>query len=150
MDIHGHCDPRFQNVRTEFERNFRERGEVGASVCVLADGRPVVDLWGGAADRHGRPWQRDTLGLVWSCTKGAVALCAHILVSRGQLDLDAPVVRYWPEFGSAGKDTVTVRMLLSHQAGLPAVRQPLRPGGLFDWDYVTSLLAAEAPFWEPG
>jgi CubicO group peptidase (beta-lactamase class C family) len=151
MDIHGHCDARFQGVRAEFERNFRERGEVGAAVCVVLDGHAVVDLWGGVADRHSqRPWESDTIGLVWSCTKGAVALCAHILVGRGQLDLDAPVARYWPEFAQAGKDAVTVRMLLSHQAGLPAVREPLRPGGLFDWDHVTATLAAEAPFWDPG
>lgn len=151
MNLHGDCDERFQGVRAEFERNFRERGEVGASVCVSVEGRTVVDLWGGVADRHDqRPWQRDTIGLVWSCTKGAVALCAHILAARGLLDLDAPVANYWPEFGRAGKEAITVRLLLSHQAGLPAVRQPLRPGGLFDWEYVVSTLAAEAPFWEPG
>jgi CubicO group peptidase (beta-lactamase class C family) len=147
----GFCDARFLPVRDEFERNFRERGEVGASVCVTVDGRPVVDLWGGVADRAtGRPWQRDTLGLVWSCTKGATALCAHVLVSRGGLDLDAPVARYWREFARAGKEAITVGILLSHQAGVPVLRQPLRPGGLFDWDYMTERLAAEAPFWPPG
>src|SRR5438552_1993250 len=84
MDLYGDCDPRFHGVRAEFERNFRERGEVGASVCVTVAGRTVVDLWGGVADRHtGRPWQRDTIGLIFSCTKGAVALCAHLLASRG-------------------------------------------------------------------
>src|SRR5947209_11840914 len=151
MIVHGSCSPRFQAVGDGFERNFAEGGEVGASVCVVLAGEPVVDLWGGVADRPtGRPWERDTIGLVWSCTKGAVALCAHVLVARGQLDLDAPVARYWPEFAQAGKEAVTTRLLLSHQAGLPAVRQPLRPGGLFDWQYVTETLAAEAPFWEPG
>ena len=151
MDIQGECDPRFQEVRDEFARNFRERGEVGAAVCVTAGGRTVVDLWGGVADRRsGRPWERDTLGVVWSCTKGAVALCTHILVSRGLLDLDAPAAAYWPEFGREGKEAITVRLLLCHQAGLPAVRRPLRPGGLLDWDYVVETLAAEAPFWEPG
>jgi CubicO group peptidase (beta-lactamase class C family) len=151
MNIQGECDPRFQEVRDEFERNFRERGEVGASVCVTVDERTVVDLWGGVADRRtNRAWERDTLGVVWSCTKGAVALCAHILVSRGLLDLDAPVARYWPEFARAGKEAITTRLLLSHQAGLPAVRQPLRPGGLFDWSYVVERLAEETPFWEPG
>src|SRR6516225_4908035 len=103
MDIHGEQDSRFHQVRTECARNFRDRGEVGASLCVWLDGRTVVDLWGGLAERRsGRPWQRDTLGVVWSCTKGAVALCAHVLVSRGLLDLDAPVARYWPEFAHAG------------------------------------------------
>ncbi|HYT91835.1 MAG TPA: serine hydrolase domain-containing protein [Gemmataceae bacterium] len=151
MSVQGICDPRFQAVREEFERNFRERGEVGASVCAIVDGQTVVDLWGGLADRAaGRPWQRDTLGLVWSCTKGAVALCVHILVARGLIDLDLPVARYWPQFAQAGKEAITVRVLLSHQAGLPALRQPLKPGALLDWDYMVELLAAEAPFWPPG
>ncbi len=149
--IHGTWDPRFQGVRDEFERNFAERGEVGASVCVMIDGQTVVDLWGGLADRHTRrPWERDTIGLVWSCTKGATALCAHMLGSRGRLDLDRPVAHYWPEFAQADKDGITVRMLLDHQAGLPAIRQPLRPGGLYDWPYMIDVLAAEAPFWESG
>jgi CubicO group peptidase (beta-lactamase class C family) len=151
MTIHGDCDPRFRPVRDEFERNFAERGEVGASVCVMADGRPVVDLWGGVADRRtGRPWDRDTLVVVWSCTKGAVATCAHVLVDRGLLDLDAPVAHYWPEFAQAGKEAITVRLVLSHQAGLPAVRAPLAPGSLYDWQAMTQAVAAEAPFWPPG
>lgn len=149
--VEGVCDARFQAVHEAFERNFAERGEVGASVCVTVEGRTVVDLWGGLADRHTRrPWQRDTIGLVWSCTKGAAALCAHMLISRGLLDLDRAVASYWPEFGQAGKDRITVRMLLNHQAGLPAIRQPLKPGGLYDWQYMMGVLAAEAPFWEPG
>src|SRR5437764_830282 len=131
MQVHGNWAPRFQAVRDEFERNLRERGEVGASVCAIVDGETVVDLWGGVADRAtGRPWEGDTIGLVWSCTKGAVALCVHLLVSRGRIDLDAPVSRYWPEFAQADKEAVTVRVLLSHQAGLPGLRQPLKPGGL--------------------
>ncbi|HEY7158155.1 MAG TPA: serine hydrolase domain-containing protein [Gemmataceae bacterium] len=151
MATQGVCDARFHSIRGEFERNFAERGEVGASVCVTIDGRVVVDLWGGFAERHThRPWERDTIGLVWSSTKGATALCAHMLVSRGLLDLDRPVAAYWPEFAQAGKESVTVRMLLDHQAGLPAIRQPLAPGGLYDWRYMTDVLAAEAPFWEPG
>jgi CubicO group peptidase (beta-lactamase class C family) len=151
MSVQGTCDPRFRAVAEEFERNFRERGEVGASLCAVVGGATLVDLWGGIADRtHGRPWERDTIGLVWSCTKGAVALCAHLLVSRGRLDLDAPVARYWPEFAQAGKGAVTVRLLLSHQAGIPALREPLKPGALLDWEYMTEGLAAEAPFWPPG
>jgi CubicO group peptidase (beta-lactamase class C family) len=151
MTVQGFCDRRFHAVRDEFERNFAERGEVGASVCVTLDGEPVVDLWGGVADRHtGRPWERDTIGLVWSCTKGATALCAHVLAARGQLDLDAPIARYWPEFAQAGKADIPVKYLLDHQAGLPAFREPLRPGGLYDWDYLVGLLAAQAPFWPPG
>jgi CubicO group peptidase (beta-lactamase class C family) len=151
MTVQGSCDGRFRAVREEFERNFTERGEVGTSVCVLVEGEPVVDLWGGLADRRpDRPWERDTIGLVWSSTKGAVAVCAHVLSSRGLLDLDAPVARYWPEFARAGKEEIPVRLLLNHQAGLLAVRRPLRPGGLYDWDYMVECLAAEPPFWPPG
>jgi CubicO group peptidase (beta-lactamase class C family) len=151
MTVEGTCTPRFRLVREELERNFAERGEVGASVCVTVGGETVVDLWGGVAERAtGRPWQRDTLGLVWSCSKGATALCAHVLVSHGLLDLDAPVARYWPEFARAGKGEVTPRLLLSHQAGLPVFRRPLRPGELYDWGRVTELLAAQEPFWPPG
>ncbi|HZT79803.1 MAG TPA: serine hydrolase domain-containing protein, partial [Gemmataceae bacterium] len=151
MTVKGMCDPRFRAVGEEFERNFAERGEVGASVCVTVDGSTAVDLWGGVADRRtGRPWDRDTIGVVWSCTKGAVALCAHVLASRGLLDLDAPVARYWPEFAQVGKEGITVRLVLSHEAGLPAVRAPLGAGDLYDWAAMTRALAAEAPFWPPG
>jgi CubicO group peptidase (beta-lactamase class C family) len=151
MTVEGTCAPGFRLVYEELERNFRERGEVGASVCVSLGGETVVDLWGGITDRaSGRPWERDTLGLVWSCTKGATALCAHVLVSRGLLDLDAPVARYWPEFAQAGKGAITLRLLLSHQAGLPVVRHPLRPGELYDWDRMTQFLAVQGPFWPPG
>jgi CubicO group peptidase (beta-lactamase class C family) len=117
----------------------------------MVDGKPIVDLWGGIADRRtGQAWERDTLVIVWSCTKGAVALCAHHLRSRGLLDLDAPVAAYWPEFAAEGKDAIPVRWLLNHQAGLPAIRQGLRPGGLYDWSYMTEMLAAQTPFWTPG
>lgn len=138
-------------MREAFEQNFSERGEIGASVCITVDGETVVDLWGGVADPStGRMWQRDTIGPVWSCTKGATALCAHMLVSRGDLDLDARVADYWPDFAKNGKSDVTVRHLLSHQAGLAALRDPLPEGGLNDWDLVCDLLAAQEPFWEPG
>src|SRR5213593_4789193 len=96
-------EPQFAGVRDAFEKNFAERDEVGASVCVTVDGDTVVDLWGGVADpATGRPWDRDTVGVVWSCTKGAVALCAHMLVSRGELALDGFVSDYWPEFAKNG------------------------------------------------
>ena len=151
MTVEGTCEPRFASVAEEFERNLGQRGEVGASVCVTVDGETVVDLWGGVADpATGRSWDRDTIGVVWSCTKGAAALCAHMLVSRGLLDLDALVIDYWPEFGKNGKDAVTVRMLLSHQAGLAAIREPLPEGALTDWDLVCGLLADQEPLWEPG
>jgi CubicO group peptidase (beta-lactamase class C family) len=149
--IQGTCDARFELVREEFERNFRERGEVGASVAVTVEGKTVVDLWGGVADpQTGRPWEKDTKVVVWSSTKGATALCAHILADRGELDLESPVARYWPEFAQNGKATIPVRMLLNHQAGLAAVREPLTPGSFADWEKMTSLLARESPWWEPG
>jgi CubicO group peptidase (beta-lactamase class C family) len=151
MSIEGTCEPRFARVREEFERNFAERGEVGSSVCVTLDGEPVVDLWGGYADpTAGKAWGRDTIGHVWSATKGATALCAHMLASRGRLDLNAPVARYWPEFAKNGKDAVLVRHLLNHQAGLPAVRDPLPAGCFYDWSLMVDTLAREEPFWRPG
>jgi CubicO group peptidase (beta-lactamase class C family) len=151
MWIEGTCVPRFAQVREEFERDFADRGEVGASVCVTVDGEAVVDLWGGMADPDGgRAWTEDTIGNVWSCTKGATALCAHMLAARGELDLNAPVVTYWPEFGKNGKDTVLVRHLLNHQVGLPAPREPLPAGAFYDWDFMVEALAAQEPFWHPG
>jgi CubicO group peptidase (beta-lactamase class C family) len=142
---------RFKRVRDQFLRNFAERGEVGAAVSVISGGRRVVDLWGGTArvDTN-TPWQQDTLVHVWSCTKGATALCAHILAQRGLLDLDALVTDYWPEYGQNGKETTTVAMLLSHQAGVPALRDPIPAGAFYDHEYMTDRLAAEAPFWTPG
>src|SRR3954464_3835325 len=126
MTTGGSCDDRFAAVRAAFDANFVERSEVGASVCVTVGGETVVDLWGGVADpATGRAWERDTIGVVWSCTKGATALCAHLLVDRGELALDAPVARYWPEFAKNGKDGITLRMLLAHQAGLAALREPI-------------------------
>ncbi|MHB0876390.1 MAG: serine hydrolase domain-containing protein [Anaerolineae bacterium] len=159
VEISGYCDGRFARVGAEFERNFAERGDVGASVCVTLAGETVVDLWGGLARPQpatplvagdAAPWERDTVGLVFSSTKGAVALCAHVLAARGLLDLDAPVAAYWPEFAQVGKGGIPVRMLLNHQAGLPAIRHPLPRGAFYDWDYMVAALAAEAPFWEPG
>jgi len=151
MTIDGRCDDRFASVREEFRRNFDERGETGASVCVTVDGETVVDLWGGTADpATGRRWERDTIGVVWSCTKGAVALCAHVLVSRGVLALDEPVCSYWPEFAKNGKAAITVRMLLAHQAGLAAFREPIAPDGYRDWELIVDRLAQQEPLWEPG
>jgi len=144
-------DSRFERVREEFERNFAERGEVGASVCVTVDGETVVDLWGGVADpADERAWERDTIGVVWSCTKGATALCAHMLVARGQLGLDELVSASWPEFAKNGKETITVRMLLAHQAGLAAFREPIPDDEYLDWDAITERLAAQEPLWAPG
>jgi CubicO group peptidase (beta-lactamase class C family) len=151
VPVQGYCDERFAQVGEEFRRNFAERGELGASVAVTRRGETVVDLWGGFADSdRSRPWEEDTVCVTFSCTKGAVALCAHMLAASGELDFDAPVKAYWPEFAAAGKDGVLVRHLLSHQAGLPAVRTPLEPGAFYDWDRMVEALAAEEPFWRPG
>lgn len=151
VDIQGRCAPAFSRVRQAFEENFRSRQEVGAGVCVTVEGETVVDLWAGHADQaRTRPWTRDTIANVYSTTKGMTALCAQQLVDRGRLDLDAPVARYWPEFAAAGKAEMPVRWLLSHRAGLAAVREPLPPEALYDWDAMCRALAAEVPWWEPG
>ena len=151
MDIQGACDDRFRAVRDEFKRNFRGRGEVGASVCVTVRGHRVVDLWGGTARVDaGTPWTEDTVSIVFSCTKGATALCAHILASRGVLDLDAPVAQYWPAFAQGGKSNIPVTMLLNHQAGLAALRRPLPEGAFYDWELMVGALEKEEPFWLPG
>ena len=122
--VEGTVAPGFEPVRDEFERSLELGG--GAAVAVYADGRLVVDLWGGVADRRsGRLWARDTLGVAFSCTKGVLALVVLSLAERGLLDLDAPVARYWPEFGQAGKDGVTVRQVLNHRAGLIAIDEDL-------------------------
>ncbi|HET8843245.1 MAG TPA: serine hydrolase domain-containing protein, partial [Ktedonobacteraceae bacterium] len=150
-EVAGFYDPRFERVATEFLSNFQEREELGASVCITIEGETVVDLWGGAADFATlTPWHKDTLTLVWSATKGATALCAHMLASRGQLDLDAPVTRYWPEFGQFGKENIPVRMLLNHQAGLAALRQPVPSGGFCDWELMVDMLEKAEPWWQPG
>lgn len=148
--VEGECDPRFERVRRTFEKSF-EAGEVGAAVAITLDGRPVVDLWGGFADAaRTRPWQRNTIVNVYSTTKGVTAICAHRLVETHRLDLDAPVARYWPEFAQAGKERMPVRFLLSHQAGLPAVRKILPQDALYYWNAMCAALAAETPWWEPG
>jgi CubicO group peptidase (beta-lactamase class C family) len=149
--VEGRCDERFAAVAREFERNFAERGEVGASLCVIAGGETVIDLWGGVANpQSGAAWQRDTLSIVFSCTKGAVALCAHVLASRGQLDLDAPIRELWPEFARDDKANATVRMALDHTLGVPVFKTPLEPGGCTRWEYMIERLEAEPAFWKPG
>jgi len=149
--VHGTCDPRFDAVREALAQNFTTFGETGAAVALTIAGRPVVDLWAGHLDvERLRPWQRDTIVNVFSTTKGMTAICAHRLVDQGKLDLEAPVSAYWPEFAAAGKERIPVHCLLSHRAGLAAVRTPLPPGSLYDWDLMTSALAAQAPWWEPG
>ena len=149
--LQGQCDARFKRVREVFEASFASGADLGAGVCVYLEGRPVVDLWGGFADpAKTKPWRRDTLANVYSTTKGITALCAHQLIERGELDLDAPVARYWPEFARAGKANLPVRYLLSHQAGLAGIAEPLEAEDLFDWKRMTGALEAQEPWWKPG
>ena len=151
MTINGSIDSRFGAVRQAFARNFAERGEVGAAVCVYQDGRPVVDLWGGLADRDtGRAWQRDTMVLTNSTTKGFTATVAHVLIERGLLALDAPVASYWPEFAANGKQDVLVRWVLSHRAGIPALDEAPRLQDVVAWTPVVAAVARQKPIWVPG
>lgn len=149
--VEGTYEPRFQRVVDAFVRNYHDHDEVGASLCVTHEGNTVIDVWGGGFDRDsGKPWDSDTVSIVMSCTKGAVALCAHVLASQGLLDIEAPVAEYWPEFATNGKEHATVRMMLDHSVGVPAIRGELAPDFMIHWDQVVERLAAEAPFWEPG
>ncbi len=149
--INGSCDPKFAHLKEEFERSFAERGEVGASVCLSVNGQTAVDLWGGMANPETNdPWTEDTISIVFSCSKAATALCAHILIDRGLLKLDAPVAEYWPEFARHGKEKTTVRMMLNHESAVPTLADPVKPGGFADWNYMAQRMADEPAWWEPG
>jgi CubicO group peptidase (beta-lactamase class C family) len=151
IDIHGLCASRFEKVRDAFEHNFALRSEVGAAVAAWVDGELIVNLWAGSADAAGtRPWQVDTLATVLSGTKGLTSTCVHLLAERGELDLYAPVARYWPEFGQAGKEAITIAMVLSHRSGVIGPRTRLRWEQVTDWDLVCEQLAVAEPWWEPG
>jgi CubicO group peptidase (beta-lactamase class C family) len=150
-DIAGTVASGFEAVRDAFEENFTKHGDVGAAFSLYVGGEQVVDLWGGIADQTtGRPWTEDTLALVFSTTKGVTAICANLLAQRGELDLDAPVASYWPEFANAGKGEIPVRWLLGHRAGLPALDRVLSPEEVYAWDPICKVLAEQAPMWEPG
>jgi CubicO group peptidase (beta-lactamase class C family) len=149
-EVHGACDERFTGVKEALAASLNDQ-DVGASAAVYLDGEPVVDLRGGHADAaRTRPWERDTITNTWSITKTMTALCALILADRGDLDLHAPVARYWPEFAAAGKSEIEVAHLLSHTAGLPTWDEPLTVEEFYDWDTATSRLASQAPRWQPG
>ena len=149
--IEGTCDPRFERVREAFERNFADSGEVGASVAVAVHGEVLVDLWAGHVDRErAKAWERDTVVLVYSTTKGVVALAAHMLADRGLLDFETPVADAWPEFAQAGKETLPLRLLMTHQAGLPVIDEELPVGAELEWDVMAGALARQAPVWPPG
>jgi CubicO group peptidase (beta-lactamase class C family) len=151
VPIDGEVDSRFEVVEAAFRENFASRDEIGGALCVRVDGRVVVDLWGGHLDRaRTRAWQRDTLVNAYSVGKGLAAMLVLALVERGELDLDTPVERLWPEFAAEGKAGTTLRMLMAHQGGLPGVRAPLPPEAVYDWDRMCEALASQAPWWEPG
>ena len=151
VEVQGNCPPRFARVRDAFAKNFAEGLEVGASFAVALEGEMVVDVWAGHADAaRTRPWQRDTIVNVFSTTKAMGALATLMLVDRGEVDLDAPVAHYRPEFAAAGKQAIPVRQLLSHTSGVAGWAEPVTLEDLFDWKRATGLLAAQAPFWEPG
>jgi CubicO group peptidase (beta-lactamase class C family) len=150
-EIHGEVASGFEPVREAFATNFSRHGDVGAAFSLYVRGEKVVDLWAGVADTTtGREWEEDTLQLVFSTTKGATAICAHLLAQAGALDLEAPVAEYWPEFAAEGKGDIPVRWLLSHRSGLPTVDAHLTPAEVCRWQPIVEALAAQRPYWEPG
>lgn len=147
----GTTDARFQGVADAFEQNLAQRGELGGAVAVYHDGRPVVDLWGGTADKEsGRRWEEDSLVVVFSASKGPVATAIAMLVDRGALSYDAPVARYWPGFAANGKDAITVGQVMSHVAGLTVIDVAIPQERLHDHDLIVEALEAQTPIWEPG
>ncbi|WP_225774981.1 serine hydrolase domain-containing protein [Pseudomonas sp. Marseille-Q5115] len=151
MLVKGHYSLEFETVRDTFAALFEDRQERGAALCVQVNGETVVDLWGGTSDKDGtEAWHSDTLVNLFSCTKTLTAVAALQLAAEGKLALDAPVAQYWPEFAVNGKASITVRQLLCHRAGLPALRDLLPAEALYDWPVMTAALAAERPWFEPG
>jgi len=151
MDIKGYCDERFISAKRAFEQNFKSGLEVGASFAVSLNGELVVDIWAGFSDSaKTKPWQKDTIVNVFSTTKVMTALCIHLLVDKGLIDVEAPVFKYWPEFAQANKENVLVKHLLSHSAGLPGFDEKIPAEALYDWDRIVNLLAAQKPWWKPG
>jgi CubicO group peptidase (beta-lactamase class C family) len=148
--IQGFVADGYGPVMDTFRANFRDRHELGASCAVYRGGATVVELWGGIADaRTGRPWERDTSAVIFSCSKALVAICAYLLVEERRLDLDVPVARYWPEFGAAGKGSITLRDAMSHRAGLPVLDRDLSRDNVLAWDPVIQAIQAQPPLNAP-
>jgi CubicO group peptidase (beta-lactamase class C family) len=151
VSVGGSVETGFEPVREAFAANFERHGEVGAACCIHVHGRRVVDLWGGVTTPGGsEPYTADTLQMVWSTTKGVVAMAAHMLAQEGRLDFDAPVTDYWPEFAAEGKAGIPVRWLFCHRSGLAAVDRPLDLADVIAWEPCADALAAQRPLWEPG
>src|SRR3990170_5019245 len=147
--VQGTAEPGFEAVRELLEEQFAKGEHIGAGVSVYHRGRPVVDIWGGLANEEAKtPWERDTMALCFSTTKGLTATCLHILADRGLVDYGAPVAKYWPEFAQAGKRDISVYHLLTHQAGLAPIPEPLHGADLLDWERVIHAIEAMAPVWE--
>ena len=150
-DIRGVCEGRFEAVRSALARNLDSGEELGASLVVDIDGEIVIDMWGGFCDQaQVIPWSAHTITNVWSSTKTVTSLAALMLADRGELDVDAPVAAYWPEFAANGKQGILVRHLMSHSSGISGLDQPAVVEDLYDWQKATSRMAAQAPWWEPG
>ena len=148
--LHGDVESGFERVAEVFLENFRSRGDLGSACAVYVEGRRVVDVWAGVADaRTGRPWEAGTSAVIFSCSKGVLAICAYLLVQEGRLDLDAPVVAYWPEFGAQAKTAITSRQILAHRAGLPALDRDLTLDQALAWDPVIRAIEAQQPLWPP-
>jgi CubicO group peptidase (beta-lactamase class C family) len=144
--ISGFVDDRFGPILDGFVANFRDRKDVGAACAIIVDGQTVVDVWGGLADaRSGAPWNQDTAAVIFSCTKGVVAILAHRLVEAGRLDLDVPIARYWPEFAEAGKDTITLREAMAHRSGLAALDADLTVADVAAWTPVIRAIERQPP-----
>jgi CubicO group peptidase (beta-lactamase class C family) len=151
VEVQGTYDERFRAVYDVLERQLNNGEDIGASAAVFIDGEPVVDIWGGYVDAaRTRPWERDTIVNTFSTTKPMTALCALVLADRGELDLQAPVTKYWPEFGAAGKGGTKVSHLLAHMAGLPGWTETVTLSDILDREKAAGLLARQAPWWEPG
>lgn len=151
VEVHGHVSPGFEAVREAFADNFVQRRELGGGCCAFVHGERVVDLWGGIRNKHtGEPWEEDTLVIVWSATKGLAAMTLAVAHSRGWLNYEERVCAYWPEFAQNGKERVTVRQLLAHQAGLFAFAEPVDRSVVADFDHLAAVLARQKPAWEPG
>src|SRR5262245_43622594 len=150
-EIQGSVTSGFEPVRDAFLENFSKRNELGAACCLYRDGEKVVDLWGGIRNHAtGEPWEEDTMALVFSATKGLAAMTLAVAHSRGWLDYEERVCTYWPEFAQRGKETITVRQLLAHQAGLYAFDEPVDRSVVADLDLLAAVMARQTPAWEPG
>ena len=151
IEVKGYTDPKFESIKDIFIENFHEFNEVGASFAVFLDKKFVVDIWGGYSNpEKTKPWIKNSICKVYSTNKIITAICALILVDRGLLDLDAPVAKYWPEFGQSGKEKLFVRYLFSHSAGLAGFEEKITVEDLKDWDKIVNILAKQKPWWVPG